>query len=189
MATHPKALQRRLALNALTEEDKAELALVTRVEALRRQGATRLECARACGFTEQKMKDKMGNKTWGLLADFAKALAEGRQERAVKETVKSARERFLEFAPDAIDFYQECFRRNPLEEQEEKGIFVDPARAEWATERVSKGLGFTEPDVATRPTISIASAIIVGELAIVNSDDTKAKNAVIEVEATVVKDD
>lgn len=187
MHTGLKALERRLANNELTPEDQAQLKDVRQVLALRKDGATILECARKTGRTERQLGQWMKRGTYALYVDYVAKLERADDSKQVAEVVRGAKEAFAQFAPDAIDFYRECFLRNPVDEQAEKGIFKDPARAEWATERVGKGLGFTEPDVATRPTIQIGSAIIVGELAIMQQDDARAKEA-ITIEATVVKD-
>lgn len=182
-----KALERRLANDQLTVEDKAELAKVRQVMALRKEGATVLECARKTGQTERRLSQFMRRSIYKLFEGYVHELERGDDDKQVGDVVRGAKHAFVQFAPDAIDFYRECYKRNPIEDQEEKGIFKDAARAEWATERVSKGLGLTEPDVATRPTINIGSAIIVGELSIIAGDDAYARDA-IEVEATVVKD-
>jgi len=183
-----KALERRLVNNDLTAEDAAELKTVRQVVALRREGATILECARKVGLTERALGQRLKRGVWALYEDYARKLERGNDEKQVQDVVRGAKQAFAQFAPDAIDFYKECFKRNPIEEQDEKGIFVDPARAEWATERVSKGLGLTEPDVATRPTINIGSAIIVGELSILAQDDAKAEQAIIDITPTEKSD-
>lgn len=184
-----KALERRLVNDELTEEDRAELAKVRQVVALRREGATILECARKTGQTERRLQQFMKRGVFKLFQDYLIKLERGDDERQVQEVVRGAREAFAQFAPDAIDFYRECFLRNPEDEQAERGIFKDPARAEWATERVSKGLGLTEPDVTTRPVIMIHSAVIIGELAVVATDDAKAKRDADVIEATCTKVD
>lgn len=187
MQTGLKALERRLVNNELSDEDRALQEQVRQVVALRREGATILECARKVGKTERALQQFMKRGVFKLHMDYLLKLERGDDERQVGDVVRTAKQAFAQFAPDAIDFYKECFERNPIEDQEEKGIFKDPARAEWATERVSKGLGLTEPDVATRPTINIASAVIVGELRVMGADDARAQEA-ITIEAEVVKD-
>lgn len=173
-----KALERRLVNDELTPEDKAELERVRQVRALRKSGATILECARKTGQTEARLSKFMKRSMYKLFEDYLIRLERGDDEKAIGDIVRGAKEAFAQFAPDAIDFYRECFQRNAVEDQEEKGIFKDPARAEWATERVSKGIGLTEPDIATRPTINIGSAIIVGELSVIAQDDRQAREAI-----------
>ena len=172
-----KALERRLVNDTLTPEDKAELARVRQVRQLRKEGATILECARKTGQTESRLNQFMRRSIYKLYEAHLIKLERGEDDKAVGDVARNAKHAFVQFAPDAIDFYRECYKRNPLEDQEEKGIFKDPARAEWATERVSKGLGLTEPDIATRPTINIGSAIIVGELNVIENDDRQAREA------------
>lgn len=162
----------------LTEADKAELAKVRQVMALRKEGATILECARKTGQTERRLQQFMKRGVYKLFEGYVLELERGDDDKQVGDVVRGAKHAFAQFAPDAIDFYRECFKRNPIEDQEEKGIFVDAARAEWATERVSKGLGLTEPDISTRATIQIGSAIIIGELAVTQADDDKARDAI-----------
>jgi len=182
-----KSLERRLVNDDLTPEDKAELERVRQVRALRKDGATILECARKTGQTEARLSQFMRRGIYKLFDAHLAQLERGDDDKAVGDVVRGAKQAFVQFAPDAIAFYQECYRRNAPEDQEEKGIFRDPARAEWATERVSKGLGLTEPDISTRPTIQIGSAIIVGELTIIAADDAQARDA-IDADYTVVKD-
>ena len=182
-----KALERRLVNDELTPQDKEELERVRQVRILRKGGATVLECARKTGQTEARLSQFMRRGIYKLFDAHLAGLERGDDDKAVGDVVRGAKQAFVQFAPDAIDFYRECYKRNPLEDQEEKGIFKDPARAEWATERVGKGLGLTEPDVATRPTIQIGSAIIVGELNVIAADDAQARDA-IETTYTVVKD-
>lgn len=183
-----RALAKRLNGNELTQEDRDEIARVRQVLALRREGASILECARATGQTERRLQQYMKRTPYKLYADYIIRLERADDERQVGDVVKSTKQEFVRFGPDAIDFYHECFLRNPVEDQEKKGIFKDPARAEWATERVSRGLGLTEPDIAVRPTINIASPIIVGELTIISRDDARAKEDSIETTATVVSE-
>ena len=173
-----KALAFRLNTNALSDEDKEKLAEVQQILALKKDGATILECARRLGKTERALQQYMQRGVYKLFVDYALKLERGDDDKQIGEIVRSARQAFAQFAPDAIDFYKECYRRNPVDEQPEKGIFVDPARAEWATERVSKGLGLTEPEVAVRPMIHIKSAIIVGELHAAALDDARARAAI-----------
>lgn len=178
-----KALERRLANNELSAEDKATVSQVRQVVTLRREGATILECARKTGRTERALAQFMKRGVFAHYHDYIVKLERGDDERQVQDVVRGAKQAFAQFAPDAIDFYRECFLRNPLDQQAKHGIFKDPARAEWATERVSKGLGLTEPDISTRPTINIGSAIIVGELMVMAAEDRKAAEA-ITVEVT-----
>lgn len=182
-----KALERRLVNNELSVEDKETYEMVRQVVALRRKGATILETARKVGKTERSLQQFMQRGVFKMFVDYELKLQRGTDEKQVQDVVRGAKQAFAQFAPDAIDFYRECFLRNPEEDWEEKGIFRDPARAEWATERVSKGLGLTEPDVATRPTILINSAIIVGELAVMALDDKRAKDE-MTIDITPTKD-
>lgn len=184
-----RQLAKRLSQNELNDEDKAELARVRQVLALRKDGATILECARATGQTERRLYQYMQRTPYKLYVDYLIKLDRADDDRQVADVVKTAKHQFARFAPDVIDFYKECFERNPVEDQEKQGIFKDPARAEWAAERVGKGLGLTEPDIATRSVINIASPIIVGELRIIASDDARAKEDAIEVTATPVNED
>lgn len=183
-----RALAKRLNANELEKEDREEIARVRQVLALRREGASVLECARATGQTERRLSQYMKRTPFKLYADYILKLERADDDRQVSDVVKTTKQEFIRFGPDAIDFYRECFERNPVEEQEQKGIFKDPARAEWATERVSKGLGLTEPDVSTRPVINITSPVIIGELKVIASDDARAKEDAIEVTATRVED-
>jgi len=97
-----------------------------------------------------------------------------REKRSVEELVSEARVEFASFIPDTLDFYRDCFRRNPPEEQELLGVWKDVERAEWAATQVSKGLGLTEPEHAMRPTITIHLGAIGHVLSQVMSEDIHA---------------
>jgi hypothetical protein len=104
--------------------------------------------------------------------------------KEVDKVVQKAKKEFAAFAPDAIDFYRECFRRNSMEDQTEKGIFKDDEKAMWATEKVSKGLGLTEPEHAIRPQVVIQLGFIKAEVAQVQSDDSDAARAAKAIDVT-----
>lgn len=178
-------LQRRLLTGELDERDKRDLALARQVRKLRKEGATILEAARLTGTTERKLQQWMQRSTFQALDRYLANLEGDTPEEAkIEEVVRTAKSQFAQFAPDAIDYYKECFARNPVEEQIEKGTFKDDAKAMWATDKVSKGLGLTEPEHAVRPVINIQHAYIRHETNLVQSDDAEAVAASKAIDVT-----
>lgn len=176
MAISPRlsALNRRLTSGQLEPADKEALTRVRQIMALKREGATLLELARETGMTEPAVRQYIRRGVYRLYVDYLNQVEQGDDEKQVEKLVKTAKQRFASFAPDAIDYYQECFLRNPVDLQTTDGVFRDSAKAMWATEKVSKGLGFTEPEHVARPVVHIDLRLIHAENAIVAADDTQA---------------
>lgn len=182
-------LERRLLSGELTAQDKQDLALARQVRKLRQEGATILECARLTGSTERRLQQWMKRSTYAALDAYLGNLeGDAPADEQVEEIVRTAKSQFAQFAPDAIDYYKECFARNPVEEQIEKGTFKDDAKAMWATDKVSKGLGLTEPEHAVRPVINIQHAYIRHETNLVQSDDAEAVAASKAIDVTPERD-
>lgn len=176
-----KALERRLLKNDLTQEDKQQLERVQRIRRLREGGATYKEIGTQLGETDRAIEQFMRRGVYKLYVDYIRRLEAGDDERQTELMVKSAKQQFAQFAPDAIDFYRKCFRRDAL------GEFENDAMAQWATEKVSKGLGLTEPDQIVRPVVNIAHAVIIAETKQLDEEDAlarvSAKAEVIDVKA------
>lgn len=175
MQTGLKALSRRLVNNTLTEEDQEQIAFVRRLLALKREGATLLEMARETGQTEPKIRQFMKRGVFALYRDYILQLEVGSNDKQVERIVRDAKNRFAQFAPDAMDFYQHAFAREP--EGSDKP-FKDMGLAQWATEKVSKGLGLDQPEQTVRPNINIELKLIHHENAQVDDDDARAKAAI-----------
>lgn len=173
-----KALSRRLAKSTLTEEDKKQLAFVRRLVGLKREGATLLEMARETGETEPKIRQFMQRGVYKLYRDYVLQLEVGDNDKQVATIVKDAKHRFAQFAPDAMDFYAYAFERNKEDDVREKGPFKQADLAQWATEKVSKGLGLDQPEHAIRPVIHIDLKLIHAENSMVDSDDARAAAAI-----------
>lgn len=180
-----KTLERRLLTGNLEPADKENLALVRQIRKLRQEGATILECARLTGTTERRLQQWMKRGTYMVLDRYLANLESGSTlPEQVEEVVKNAKTQFAQFAPDAIDFYKEAFARNAVEDQTEKGVFKDRAMAQWATEKVSRGLGLDQPEHTTRPIIHIENAFIKHETRMVDKDDAEADAAVRAIDVT-----
>ena len=179
-----KALSRRLASGQLEPEDKEALTKVRQIVALQREGATLLEVARETGMTEPTVRQYIKRGVYRLYADYLAQVEQGDDEKQVEKVVKTAKQKFAMFAPDAIDYYQECFLRNPIDLQTTDGVFKDSARAMWATEKVSKGLGFTEPEHVARPVVHIDLRLIHAEMEMVKNDDATAAEAARTIDVT-----
>lgn len=184
MSSPLKGLARRLTANQLTIEDKEALKVVRQIKALKREGATLIEVARETGMTEPAVRQYIKRGVYRLYADYLDQLEQGDDEKQIEKTVKTAKQQFASFAPDAIDYYRECFARNPLDLQAMDGIFKNDARAMWATEKVSKGLGLTEPEHIVRPVVHIDLRLIHAEMAMVASDDAMAADAARTIDVT-----
>lgn len=164
-----RALERRLAKHELNDDDRAQLELSKKLYYLRKEGNTYAECARAVGSTERQVQQFMGRGAYARFIDYMRAVDAGDDEKLVEKVVRDAKQEFAKFAPDAIEYYRTCFARD------NDGNFADDGKAQWATEKVSKGLGLTEPEHAVRPVIQIGQAFIVGEMKMVDADDALAK--------------
>ena len=173
-----KALSRRLTNNTLTQEDQEQLAYVRRLVTLKRSGATLLEMARETGSTEPKIRQFMKRGVFALYRDYLLQLEVGSNDKQVERIVRDAKTRFAQFAPDAMDFYAHAFERNAESEVEEKGPFKNMGLAQWATEKVSKGLGLDQPEQTVRPHINIELKLIHHENAQVDDDDARARAAI-----------
>lgn len=173
-----KALERRLVRNDLTAEDKVELTRVQRLYRLRKEGATYSEIARTVGEPQKNVEAFMSRGAYKLFVDYIHRLEAGDDERQAEQFVKTAKQQFAQFGTDAIDFYRVCFRRDGMNE------FENQALAQWATEKVSKGLGLTEPDHIVRPVVNIAHAVIVAESRQVDEEDALARASVRVIDVT-----
>lgn len=170
-----RALERRLAKHELNDEDKAQLELSKKLYYLRKEGNTYAECARAVGRSERQVQLFMARGAYARFIDYMRAVDAGDDAKLVEKVVREAKQEFAKFAPDAIEYYRTCFARD------DDGNFADDGKAQWATEKVSKGLGLTEPEQAVRPVIQIGQAFIVHEMKMVDADDKLAKGDVIDV--------
>ena len=184
MQSRLKAIQRRLISGQLEPEDKDALTTVRQIIACKREGATLVEVARETGMTEPQVRQYIKRGVYRLYADYLAQLEQGDEEKQVEKLDKTAKQRFASFAPDAIDYYRECFQRNPIDLQTTDGIFKDSARAMWATEKVSKGLGLTEPEHVARPVVHIDLRLIHAEMEMVKSDDATAAEAARTIDVT-----
>lgn len=178
-------LERRLLSGELTAQDKQDLALARQVRKLRKEGATILECARLTGSTERRLQQWMKRSTYAALDAYLGNLeGDTPADTQIEEVVRTAKSQFAQFAPDAIDFYKEAFKRNPAEDQTEKGVFKDMALAQWATKEVSTGLGLTRPETSVRPVINIQNAYIRSETNLVREDDAEADRVEKAIDVT-----
>lgn len=169
-----RALQRRLETDTLKPEDKEKLELARELRRLRKQGLSFRECSERMGQTEARLEKFARRQSFATFCRYLETLEKGTNEEATAVVVRKAKQEFAAFAPDTIAYYRTCFERNPPEDQAEKGEFKDDAKAMWASERVSKGLGLTEPDTAVRPVVQINIAHIRMEQAMVAADDAEA---------------
>lgn len=179
-----KALQNRLEADTLSVSDKEKLELTRQIRALRKKGLTLRQCSVAAGVGQRKVEQFANRGIYKLFCEYLDRLERGTDEEVVEKVVRKAKHEFAGFAPDTIDYYRTCFLRNPLTDREEKGEFRDDAKAMWAADKVSKGLGLTEPEHAIRPIINISIAHIKFEQEMVNADDAEAAAAARAIDVT-----
>src|SRR5689334_3028557 len=132
-------LRKRLAADTLTPEDKDKLALARDLRALRAKGLNRSELAVRLKMSERAVESFGESATFILLPRNLAALDRGADAETADRIVRKAKQEFAGFAGDAIDYFRSCYERNHPEDQPEKGIFKDDAKAMWATEKVAKG--------------------------------------------------
>jgi len=184
LGTRVIALKRRLTTGTLTPEDKERFELTRRLRELRRDGKTIEECAGLLGMRREMIGQFMRRGVFEAFSQHLESLERGTDEKAVEHVVRMARKDFAGFAPDAITYYRSCFMRNAEEERAEKGEFKDDAKAMWATDKVSKGLGLTEPETAVRPIVHINVGYIRNEMLRVAEDDAEAEAAARAITVT-----
>ena len=182
--TNIDGLWERLHSGALTADDKRKLELTKGLRAGRAQGLSLAACSRQLGVTESQIHQFVRRGVYTLLCQYLDALEVGADKGKTEVIVQKAKNDFAGFAPDAIDFYRTAFLRNPEEAREEKGEWRDSALAQWATEKVSKGLGLTEPEQAVRPIVHIEHAYIRIETSQVSEDDAEAARAARAIDVT-----
>lgn len=170
-----KALERRMAKHELNDEDLRLLELSKKLYHLRKEGATYAECGRAVGQTDKQVRQFMARGQYARFIDYMRACERGDDEKQVEKVVREAKHEFAKFAPDAIEYYRSCYLKD------DDGNWLDDGKAQWATEKVSKGLGLTEPEHAVRPVVQIGQAFIVNEMKMVDADDALARGKVIDV--------
>lgn len=173
---HPLALQRRLATDSLRESDKVEMATAKRVREMERRGVSSLDIAREIGKDDRHTRRYMQGPVYLAFAAHLDAIERGDEGKLVDKIVRQAKNDFAQFAPDAIQYIRECFRRT-----DDGKAWKDDGKAQWATQLVAKGLGLTEPETAVRPQINIAGHYIHIETQQVKEDDEEARNAIIDV--------
>jgi len=180
----------------LSPSDMEKLALTKQIRALMGHGSSWEEIAAAVGKSRDAVINFARRATFRRCCEYLdieeKAAAPPRMDlkKAKKEfgkesqgpdpedMVQMARQAFAELAPDTIEFYQDCYRRNPPELWPTLGKWHDPALAQWAAERVSKGLGLLEPEHVARPIITIHLGAIHGVLAQVTTEDQQVRRAI-----------
>lgn len=166
------ALQRRLETDTLTPEDRERFDLARKLRELRREGLSMRAIAERLGKGESGLTQFMRRGVFAVFNGYLQGLEKGEDEVACDEVVRKARVDFRALAPDAIEYYRSCYARDA------EGAWKDDAKAMWATERVGRGLGLTEPDIAARPVIQINIAHIRAEAAEVAEDDALARDAI-----------
>ncbi len=171
------ALKRRLGTDTLTPDDGERLALARRLRELRREGKTLEECGALLGQHPKMLGHFMRRGVYKLLSDYLERVERGEDAQAIERTVRWARGEFVKLAPDAIEYFESCFERNPPEEWAERGRWKDDAKARWAAQLIAKGVGLLDPQPVVRPVIHISAASIRAELEEVAADDAKAEAA------------
>jgi len=186
MAESPivRGLRNRLEADTLNPEDKKKMALAKELRTLRKQGLTLAQCSAKLGINEHQAEQFARRGVYKLFCQYFEELERTTDEEKACEIARETKRQFVAFGPDALAYYRTCFLRNPPDEQEEKGEFKDDAKAMWATERVSKGLGLTEPEQTGRPVININIAHIRAEQEMVNADDAEAAAAAKAIDVT-----
>lgn len=152
--------------------------MVEEVQRLRRKGLSLAKCAEAVGLEPHQLRRFVKREEFKCLVRYLQERSEVAAEQQLNQSVKMAKREFMQFAPDAIDYYKTCFKRDA------DGDFVDDAKAMWATEKVSKGLGLTEPEQAVRPVVNIAHAVIMAESHMLKLDDQLARENAQVVDVT-----
>jgi len=179
-----RGLRSRLASDTLRPRDKERMAFTQRIRTLRKQGRTLAQCAQEMGVGESKVVQFTRRGMYKIFCEYLATAEQAAQEITGSDVVRQARQEFATLAPDAMAYFRSCYQRHPPEDQPALGLFKDDAKAMWATDKVAKGLGLTEPEHAVRPVIHINVGSIRVEMAQVAADDAEAARAAKVIDVT-----
>jgi len=183
-AVRVSGLEKRLQSDTLTTREKERYELARQIRTLQGQGKTLHQVARTIGVSSALVEQFVRRGVYKTYCAHLDKLAVGEDQLAIDKVVHNAKQEFASFAPDALAYYRTCFIRNPIEDRADKGEFKDDDKAMWATEKVSKGLGLTEPEHAVRPIINISVGHIHAEMKRVAADDAEAEAASRTIDIT-----
>lgn len=178
LTSQERALRGRLERGELRPHDQERLELARKARPLIAKRLPISEIANKLEIKRTTMDQIIKSSSFRICVDY---LAEQEQLDGVtnvEELVRKARAEFVQLAPDTLDYYRDCFRRNPVEEQEVLGLWRDVERAERAAAQVAKGLGLTEPEHAARPIIHINLAHMQFQMYQVAEEDARAARAI-----------
>jgi len=161
-------------LAGLKSAERRQLTL--RVYEARKRHLTIPEISQEIGWSVKSVRAIIrGSDFRRLCTEKELAEADAPEPLNVVEVVKNAK---ADLALDTIEYYQDCYARNPEELWEKKGKWVDPDLAQWAAERMGKGIGLLEPEQTARPTITIHLGAIGHVLSQVTNEDARATRAI-----------
>lgn len=173
-----RALRGRLERGQLTEHDHEWLERTRAVRPLILKAKPVSEIANAVGMKRNAMDQFLKSGSFRVCADYLAEQELKGDITNIEEVVRKSRMEFAQLAPDTLDYYRDCFRRNPIEEQEVLGLWRDVDRAERAATQVAKGLGLTEPEHAARPVIHINLGHIQFQMRQVGEEDARAARVI-----------
>lgn len=151
--------------------------LAKQIRLLQGRDLTFDEIAREVSVPVRELKQTMRSAAFRRLQEqVAKPEAQPLADAAdVPTVVKEAK---AELALDTIEYYRDCYQRLPEEQWNTKGKWVDPTLAQWAAERIGKGIGLLEPEQMVRPIITIHLGAMSHVLGQVAEEDARVMQAI-----------
>lgn len=174
--------KRRLETHALTARDREVLKLAQAIKDARTQGVTLTTLAKQLGMSLQSLSAfaARGVCRVAMLHLDEIATTDDDKVRARDERERQARFRALE--PRALQFYEDSLAQHEEvdpESGEKRVVWSNPAMAQWATEKLTRGAGWDAPKVINRPTIKLDIHFVEQQSKDIEEDDeiTRAQGA------------
>jgi hypothetical protein len=171
-------LQLHLERGTLNDVDKEQLAFTRVVRTHMQKRRTIKEIADITEKSPYYIRRFISSAAFRVCCDYLTELETMGDAQDSDVLVRKAREEFLAMAPDALEYYRDCFARHPEEAWPKLGKWKSDEKAQWASQQVAKGLGLSEPEHATRPIIQINLQHMQFEMNQVDAEDALDQQAI-----------
>ena len=152
--------------------------LAKQVHLLKGRDLTFEQIAKEVSLPTKELKQIMRSAAFKRLQDQWESRPENQSFSEAADVPTVVKEAKAELALDTIEYYRDCYQRNPEELWEKKGKWLDPELAQWAAERMGKGIGLLEPEQLARPIIHINLAHMQFQMNQVAEEDARAAKAI-----------
>lgn len=167
-----RGLARRLVDDTLRPNERKAFVRTLGVLRLRERGLSLGAIAVEIGTTEDALKKFTARGVFRTIAQFLRERTSLPDTSALGARPREGRRRWDEFAPDALDYFDAAFEKDPT------GEYVDLNRAERAAFLVAKSQGWTEPPPPRVRGVELKAGIIQAQMrAIAASDSAMHRSA------------